>query len=88
MRHQLDLSYRIENQSIEIFSVRPHWKNPDEVMEESHAKTTFVKTKGIWNVFWKRADLKWHTYTPAPRVRFFEDFLALVLQDEKNCFFG
>lgn len=88
IRHELDMKYRIENQSIEIFSVRPHWKNPNEQMEESHAKTTYVKSKGIWKIFWKRADLEWHPYEPTPTVRFLEEFLEIVNEDENACFFG
>jgi len=88
IRHELDMGYRIENQSIEIFSVRPDWQDPDKTMEESHAKATFVKSRGIWKIFWLRADLKWHAYEPAPTVRHLEEFLEIVNTDQYACFFG
>jgi hypothetical protein len=36
----------------------------------------------------QRADLKWHSYQPAPEVAFIEDFLAVIEKDEYHCFFG
>jgi hypothetical protein len=35
-----------------------------------------------------RADLKWHSYPPHPEALFFEEFLAVVDEDESCCFWG
>ena len=43
IRNQVDLSFRVKDQSIEIFEIRPLWSNPDEKTEEMQAKTTYVK---------------------------------------------
>ena len=51
LRHRVDLSYRIEGQSVEIFEIRPMWSNPNEKIEEAVAKATYVKTQKIWKVF-------------------------------------
>ncbi len=88
IRSQLDLDYRIRNQSVEIFEVRPDWKDPGLKMENPVAKTTYVKKDKRWKVFWMKADLKWHRYDPASTVERFEDFLAIVAEDEYACFFG
>ena len=37
LRDQLDFAFRIDRQSIEIFTVRPHWKDPSRIVEESMA---------------------------------------------------
>jgi hypothetical protein len=66
IRAQLDLGFRLAGQSVEIFEVRPRFQAPHERIEQSVAKATYVKTQGIWKVFWKRADLKWHRYDPVP----------------------
>jgi len=39
-------------------------------------------------IFWMRADLKWHSYPPAPNVGTVERFLSLVGEDKHACFFG
>lgn len=88
IRPQLDLSFRLSRQSVEIFEIRPRWREPNERMEQGVAKATFIKSNGTWKVFWLRADLKWHRYEPAPQVRSLEDFLSLVEKDEYSCFFG
>ena len=59
-----------------------------EKMEHPIAKTTYVKTRGIWKVYWQRADLKWHRYDPDAEVQNLEDFLAVVERDEGGCFYG
>lgn len=88
IRPKLDLGFRISGQSVELFEIRPQWNRPDVKRQSSFAKATFVRTRGVWRVFWMRADLKWHGYEPAPEVARVEDFLAVVEKDEYACFFG
>ena len=88
IRNELDFGYRIDNQSIVLFEIRPEWRNPANKMETPIAKTTYVKSKKEWKVFWQRADLKWHSYQPTPAVKYFEEFLSLVGEDMHGCFFG
>jgi hypothetical protein len=42
IRNEVDLSYRIKDQSIEI---RPLWNNPQKIIEEMIAKTTYVEKR-------------------------------------------
>jgi hypothetical protein len=88
IRAELDLAFRINGQSVEIFEVRSHWKDKSKVLEQPVAKATYNKSKRNWKVFWQRADLKWHGYKPNPEVASIENFLALVQKDEHACFFG
>ena len=88
LRDQLDLGYTMECYSIEIFEIRPDWKDDSVRHESSVAKATFVRTTGIWKVFWMRADLKWHSYEPKAAVNTLKEFLGAVDRDEHGCFFG
>lgn len=88
IRKKLDISYTIEGQSIIIYEIRPHFKLPGEIIKSGVAKTTFVKAKNHWKVFWQRADLKWHTYDLKPTVNTIKEFIELVEKDEYHCFFG
>ena len=88
IRQNVDLSFRQEGQSVEIFEIRPVWNNPKEKIEISIAKATYVKSRQCWRIFWQRSDLKWHRYEASPEVRLVEDFLELVDRDEYGCFFG
>jgi len=88
IRPQLDLGYKLSGQSVELFEIRPQWDDPSKIHEHPFAKATYVKTQNVWNVFWQRADLKWHGYEPVPTVPSIEKFLAVVDTDEYACFFG
>ena len=88
LRNEVDLSFRIKGQSVEIFEIRPLWNNPEEKIDEAVAKTTYVKRQNLWKVYWQRADLKWHRYEPDPEVGTIEEFLEIVERDEYACFFG
>jgi hypothetical protein len=89
IRPQLDLGFRITEQSIEIFEIRPAWRGPPDEMHESLiAKATYVRARGVWRVFWQRRDLKWHRYEPKPEVKSVEEFASLVSEDAHACFFG
>ncbi len=88
IRDQVDLGFRIKDQSVEIFEIRPQWNNPAVKIEEGIAKATYVKSKKILRVLWKMSDLKWHRYQPKSEVRFLEDFVSIVDEDKNSCFWG
>jgi hypothetical protein len=88
IRNQLDLSYRIERQSVEVFAIRPAYKNLGSFIEEPVAKVTYVKRAKEWRVYWQRADLNWHRYEPKPCVRSLNEFISLIEEDEYCCFYG
>ena len=88
LRVQLDFMYRIEGQSIIIFEIRPDWQNATVSIECPVAKTTFVKSKNHWKIFWMRADSKWHNYKPNPIVKEIKDFVRIVEEDKYNCFWS
>jgi hypothetical protein len=88
IRPRLDLGFRVDGQSVEIFEIRPRFDSPKEKLEHSVARATFVKATGAWRVFWQRSDLKWHRYEPVPEVATLEDFVKLVSEDDHACFWG
>ena len=88
IRAKLDLGYKIEDQSMLVFEIRPQWDKPKVFREYPVAKTTFVKTKNHWEVFWMRADLNWDRSTPKPIVTTIKEFCELVEEDQYHCFFG
>jgi hypothetical protein len=88
IRPELDLGYRFDGHSVEIFEIRPDWRDRTTKGETPVAKATYVRTRNRWRVFWMRRDLKWHGYEPNPEVRSLEEFLAVVDRDDHCCFFG
>ena len=88
IRSELDIGFRISDQSLELFEIRPRWDNPDEILEHGFAKTTYVKKTRLWKIYWLRQDLKWHRYDPVPEVASLEEFLSVVSEDAFACFHG
>ncbi len=88
IRNEVDFGYRIENQSVEIFEIRPHWNNPSEKTETPIAKAAYIKARKLWKVYWQKSDMKWHLYEPMLEVKSLEQFLIAVGEDEYACFFG
>jgi len=88
IRDQLDLAYRTDGLSVYVVELRPSYSPPHKIEEQPVAKTTFVKSKGVWKVYWMRGDLKWHAYPEMPEVKSIGEFFELVDADEFHCFFG
>jgi hypothetical protein len=89
IRPKLDLGFEVAGQSVELFEIRPVWNDASaEKQRHPFAKATYTRTTGRWRIFWRRQDLKWHGYEPAPEVATIEDVLKIVEEDRHACFFG
>ncbi|MCZ8161181.1 MAG: DUF3024 domain-containing protein [Microcystis sp. LE19-196.1B] len=88
LRHKIDINYKIERNSVEIYSIRPQWNDSLNIIESPIAKTTFIQKEKIWKIYWQRADLKWHPYEPRLEVPDIQDFIEIVNEDEFGCFWG
>jgi Protein of unknown function (DUF3024) len=85
LRETVDLKWRIEKQSVCIFMQRTA---ATRTIEDAIAKTTYIRSKDRWKIYWQRADLKWHAYPPHSEALFFDEFLAVVDEDSNCCFWG
>jgi hypothetical protein len=66
IRDKLDISYKIDNQSIILFEIRPDFFDLGQKLESHYAKATYVKNEDQWKVYWMRGNLKWTLYEPTP----------------------
>jgi hypothetical protein len=88
LRKDVDLSFRIKRQSVEIFEIRSHWTGKGKPTEHRIAKAMFMKCKQNWKVLREGPDLKWRSYEPHPEAQTVEEFLAIIQNDDHDCFFG
>ena len=88
IRNKVDIGFRIADQSFEIYEARPNFMDPKEKIESPVAKATYVKSSGIWKLYWMRADLKWHRYEPLADTAVLERVLQEIDQDPYSCFWG
>ena len=47
IRPDLDISYRLSDQSVEILEIRPQWNDRTIIREHPIAKATYVKTQKL-----------------------------------------
>lgn len=88
MRDELDIGYSFRNNTLELFEIRPRWDKKDEKINSPFAKTKFIKSRGIWQIYWLRANGKWVSYDPNPEVNDIVGFFEIVKEDKHSCFFG
>ncbi|WP_246000875.1 DUF3024 domain-containing protein [Pontibacter diazotrophicus] len=88
IRSQLDIGYTFQDNTVEIFEIRPQWDDKKVIRHHPIAKARYIMSKGIWKVYWMRASLKWASYEPHPEVKEIEQFIKLVDEDAFGCFFG
>ena len=77
-----------EQQTVVLFEIRPHFRDPELKTKSFIAKAKYVKSKKAWKVYWMRANGKWFIYEPHPSADTLEEFLGVVKADEYRCFFG
>ncbi len=87
-RDQVDLSFRLDKQSIVVYEIREIWNQPGKKQEIHIAKATYVKARKIWKIQWQKAGGKWHSYTSLPEVSNIADFLKELDKDPYSCFWG
>ena len=88
IRDKLKNGYRVEGQNVFLFESRPRWDDPKEWLDLDFAKITYVKSRGIWKLYWKRASGKWNLYEPHSESRGLDDLIATIDEDRYGCFFG
>jgi len=88
IKDKLDINYRIENQSIILFEIRPVWNDKTKYQTFDFAKATLNKKGNAWKIYWLRAGLKWNLYKPKPEVEKLLDFLLAIELDKFGCFRG
>ena len=88
IRDKLDMEYRIVNQDVYVYEIRPRWNKPGETDEAPVARTTYIRSKDLWKIYWMRGNLKWYHYEPVPFVKSISEFFDVVAEDEYHCFFG
>jgi len=87
LRHEISMEYRVDGHAVTVFERRPKWRGKD-FTEEGVAKLRFVRRAGEWRLYWQRADMKWHSYTPLASSTELSDLVAEIDADPHACFFG
>lgn len=86
LRALLDVAYRIEGRSIEIFMVQPQWRGEGSGKKEIPiVKISHIHDKEEWWIYCMRVTQKWALYDKAKTL---SNALVIVHLDKHGCFFG
>ena len=88
IRPMLDIGYAVVGQTVDLFEIRPDWRDKSTTRHTPVARIRYIRSKAQWRLYWMRSDLKWHAYEPSPEHESLQDALAVVDQDAHCCFFG
>jgi len=85
---QLRFVYEIDGHAVSIYEERPPWDGVGEWTRMGVARFRFVQTRGEWQLYWMRRDLRWHRYDPDAAARDLASLVKVVEADEHDAFFG
>lgn len=86
LRDQMDLAYRIKDQTVELLQIRQTWQGePGEKSESVIAKITYARSSKTWKLYWQRGNLTWSCYDTAYTLA---EVLEMVREDRHGCFWG
>ena len=88
IRPQLDVGWAIVGHTVDLFEVRPDWRDPSVTRHRPFARIRYIRTQDRWRLHWMRASLKWQVYEPDPEHEDLLGALAVVHEDAFACFFG
>ena len=89
LKSKIDHDYEVDGQAITLFEVRPIWRGPPgEFTRAPFARFRYVKSSGIWKIYWRRQTGKWELYVSAPTAKNLTAALAIIEADHHGCFFG
>jgi hypothetical protein len=88
MRDQIREGQRFTDQNVDLFYVRPRFMHPEETIDSPIARMRYIRSRRRWQLYWMRADLKWHRYVPYPTALTLEEALRAIDEDPHGCFFG
>jgi Protein of unknown function (DUF3024) len=88
IRDKLDYRGEVIKSEVVLSEIRPVFQGNGEYRANPFAKIRWVERRSEWQIFWRRADLKWHRYKPTREIRRLRDALLEIEGDPKGCFFG
>ncbi len=88
MRNQLDIGFKYERKTFEIFEIRPIYTRENEFQEISCAKFKLDEKQKAWKLYWQRASGKWMLYEGLPAADTIHEVLEHIKKDPHGCFWG
>ncbi len=86
IRNQIDFGYSFNENTVEIYEIRPLWNDPTKIHNSSFAKIRFYKSTQLWKLYWMLSNGKWKVYKPFPESTNLDQIIEVIQKDENGCF--
>ena len=86
--HELRFVYEFEGHAVSLFEERAPWDGVGGWTRMGVARFRFTRTRGEWQLYWMRRDLRWHVYEPRLATSDLARLVAVVEADEFGAFLG
>jgi hypothetical protein len=81
--------YEVDGHAVNVLEERPPWRDDEtEWSRTPIARFRYYRSRGEWELYWMRADGRWHYYEPVQPSRSLKMLVAVVERDVYGAFFG
>ena len=90
VRHQLTVESEVAGRDVTILECRLPW-DPEAGAAWTRspvARLRYLKSRGVWRLYWRDRDESWHEYPDLPWARDVDDLLAEIESDPTAIFWG
>lgn len=90
VRDQVRVEAHVSGRHVTIVECRPPWREDmgAQWSQSPIARLRFTKATGMWSLFWRDRNLKFHAYDSVPPTPRVEELLAEVDRDPTAIFWG
>ncbi|MBV6726530.1 DUF3024 domain-containing protein [Nocardioides daeguensis] len=85
---QLKVEADVADRHVDIVEVRPPWNGVGEHARFPIARLRYTKTTGLWSIYWRDRNLKFHDYKPKRPTRNIEALLDHIENSGDPIFWG
>ena len=84
--NQVTYTYEVDGNAVIIWENRAPWDGRGGWTHKGVARFRYIRSRDEWELYWMRADLKWHRYEPAEATPSLEELVQVVKEDQYCCF--
>ncbi|WP_028658675.1 DUF3024 domain-containing protein [Nocardioides insulae] len=85
---ELKVEADASDRHVDIVEVRPNWTGQGDPTRFPIARLRYTKTTGVWTIYWRDRNLKFHEYTRKPPTENVQDLLDYIATSGDPIFWG
>jgi hypothetical protein len=87
-RSQVQIIFKFRGSTVTLYEKRPYFKDPSVFTESKIAQFRLNPSSGVWTLYCRDRNGRWHVYRPSKPSKNFDALLAEVERDPACIFWG